>query len=582
MNRKLAAIAAGVVVLGGAVAALFSQASYREVTERPAEKPAPAGALLKETSVINLTATLPYETVTAALNAAVPKKLVVDGRRQLCGSLSEAAANAITNNVGGDGIKVVGWIVGMWVKVVTLTAGENKCFDGDYAATISRPGDFVTGLHGDALHIEAPFEVVGTVGLAGDGAKAFGVDKKNVRGKVLAYADIKAQIDKNWCPTLQIAPGVTWTQAAQVEVMERWWMDIDSQATEGFKKGVDEAQKRLPELLTCDFVKGKVQPLWHQYTFDIPKKAGVEGAVTATPRRVGLSGIVSTPKGIQLSLMLEAETEVKIGKQPPPSGEKPELIKLPDLEQIPAGADGFKLSIPLTVDYPSLQALASKVLMDKEKPFEFKSDLVQGRLDVEEVKVWPAGEHAVIGVKFRSKLSRPKSLAPQGWVYIKTKLKLDPAAQVLKPVELSFSRVIDNDLWNAVSYVFQDLIKPKLEKELTVDLKKEIAELQAEQRKSILESLKKGGFDVDLKDRPITVASVEVLEPSVRVLVRLEGSASVVVLPSAAETAVKELIQMPTPPPPALPKEAAPREARPQQFDRTLVNPSARTRAISQ
>ena len=531
---------------------------------------------------MGLTALIPYESLSTALNAAVPKKLTVEGRRQLCGSLSEAAAIAITRNVGGDGIKILGWIVGTWVKVVTLTAGENKCFDGDYKATISRPGDFVTGLHGEALHIEAPFKVEGAVGLVGTGAQAFGLDKKNVRGEVLAYADITTQIERNWCPTVQITPGITWKEAAKVEVMERWWMDIDSQATEGFKKGVEEAQKQLPKLLTCDLVKNKVQPLWHQYMFDIPKKAGVEGVVIVTPKRVGLSTITNTPKGIQLSLMMEAETEVNLGKQPPASTEKPALIKLPMLEQIPPAANGFKLSIPLTVDYLSLQDLAGKVLM--KKPFEIKNAAFEGRLDVEEVKAFPSGEHAVIGVKFRSKLSRPKSLAPQGWVYIKTKLSLDPATQVLHPIELSFSRIVDNDLWNAASYIFQNLIKPHIEKELAVDLKNEIANVQAEQRTTILESLKKDGFDVELKDRPITVASVEILEGGVRLLVRFEGTANVVVLPSAAEAAMKELIQMPTPPAPPLPPPppSPSRESRLQPFDRFFVNPSVGTRQRGQ
>jgi hypothetical protein len=569
MQIKTVISAAAIAIGAMGLALLLTQQSYRDVTERPTEQAAPVGRPLKETSVIGLTALLPYETLSKALNTAIPSSFHVEGRRQICGSLSEAAANAVNNTLGGDGGKVAAFFTKLWVQVSTLRAGEDKCFDGDYKATITREGEFIAGLNGDAFHISVPIKVNGTVGLAGDGAKVFGLDKKNVRGEVLAYADIAMQIDQNWCPVMQVKPGFSWRDPAKVELMGNWWLGIDSQATEKITQGINEGQKQLPALVSCDLVKDKVKPLWHQHVIGLPMESGVEGAVVVTPLRIGLSGLSNTPNGMQVSLMLEASTEVLLDKAASPAVETPALVTLPTLQQIPSAADGFSMSIPVTVSYPSLQELLRIELM--KKPFTFTSKVAEGSLTVKEVRTFPAGDRLVLGIRFDSELSRPKSLAPKGWVYITARPHFDPTTQTLTLGDLSYSRIIDNDLWNAVSYVFQGPIRALLETGAKIDMQEKIASVQSGLRTQIVEVLHKSGLALELKDRPMKAAMVEVLEGGVRVVIKFEGAAKVTVRPSAVEAAMKSLAQTPPPAPSvtSVPVPVAAVEVRPtfQSFD---------------
>lgn len=561
MKRFHSAIAATLASAALALLASCGKTSYSDLAEKPQRAAAPPPPV-KEESLITLNALFPYETITKALTTALPAAIPIEGRQHVCLNVEVQVQKTVEEKIGGDVGKFIGGVVRVITKVVTVGQAQNLCTDLDYHATIKREGDVTVSQNGNMLRLSLPVRADGGAGFAGDLAKFLSLSNKSFRGALTAIVDIRMDIDENWCPTIQATPDFVWRDKAQLEVAGKFWIDIDSQAGDAIKKSMTEAALKIPSLVTCDQIKQLVQPLWHQYTVPLPSFAGQTGNVTLTPQRVGFSGLSFTPGGTQLALMLTTQTEVnvkplspeemakaslaaassaapespqKINKTAPSTstviGQPPAplaVLALPKLERIPAQQNKLKLAVPVTASFVSLQDVARAAVVDK--PVEGTSGDIEASVTPKEISVYPSGDRLVIGVRFESKISKPKKLAPQGWVYLVAKPSFDVATQALTLTEVDFSRVIDNDLWNSLSFLFQDRIRKEIEKAARVDLRPQIAEARKVLRKELSTAAAKEGINVDLKDDFIGLKQVAVTDAGVQIVVGFEGSANIVVL----------------------------------------------------
>lgn len=538
-----------------------SKSSYSDLADKP-EKMAALSPLVKEESLISLNALFPYDTIASALTTAMPAEIPIEGRQQVCLNVEVQVQQTVEEKIGGDVGKLIGGLVRVITKVVTVGQAQNLCTDLDYHATIRREGEVTVSQKGDMLRLSLPLRADGGAGFAGDLARFLSLSNKSFRGSLTAIVDIRMDIDEKWCPTVQATPDFVWRDKAQLEVAGKFWIDIDSQAGDAIKKTMTEAAQKIPTLVTCDQIKQLVQPLWHRYTVPLPSFAGQTGIVTLTPHRVGFSGLSFTPSGTQLGLMLTAQTDVEVKPLSPEELARPSLaaakstasdspniventaprpltaivpppapstlLELPKLERIPAQQNKLKLAVPITASFVSLQNVARDAVVDK--PVEGVSGDIQASVTPKEISVYPSGERLVIGVRFESKILKPKKLAPQGWVYLIAKPNFDVVTQTLTLTEVGFSRIIDNDLWNFLSFLFQDRIRKEIETAARVDLRPQIAEARKMLMKELGIAAAKEGINVALKDDFIGLKNVVVTEAGVQIVVGFEGTANIVVL----------------------------------------------------
>jgi hypothetical protein len=503
---------------------------YGELAERPAEQAAPT-VPVKEESFITLNALFPYKMLSQALTTALPAEIPLQGRERVCMNVERQVQKTVEERIGGDVGKFIGGVARIITKVVTVGQVENLCLDVDYQATIRRDGNVIVSQNGDSVRLSVPIRADGHAGFTGDLAGFLKLHKKNFRGALTATADVRLGVDENWCPTVSATPDFSWRDKAELEVAGKFWINIDSQAGPEIKKAMNDAAAKIPSIVTCDQIKQLVQPIWHEYVVALPSISGQPGQVVVNPERVGFSGLSYTTTGIQLALMLSAQTEVRLGAPPAalaaPGGAAMEL-PLPNLERIPVQQNTMKLAVPLTANFESLQSLAAAALVDK--PFEGKTDAVSASVTVKEVKVYPSGELLVVGVRFESKISQPKTLAPKGWVYLLAKPHFDLQTQTLTLTEADFSRIIDNDVWNVLSFLFQDRIRKAVEDAARIDLRPKIAEARAVLRKELAAAAAKEGINIDLKNDFLGLSRVAVVDAGIQVVVGLEGEANIVVL----------------------------------------------------
>ena len=535
--RNRAMLLASVLALTALVSGCGKK-EYGELAERPPEQAPPPVASVAE-SFVTLNAFFPYDALGKALTDALPPEVPLKGRERVCMNVERQVQKTVEEKIGGDVGKLVGAVARIITKVVTVGQVENLCLDVDYSASIRRDGNVAISQVPAGVRFSVPIRIDGHAGFVGELANFLKLNKKNFRGSLTALADIALGIDENWCPTVKATPDFVWRDKAELEVAGKFWINVDNQAGPEIKRAMNDAVAKIPGLLTCDRVKELVQPIWHQYNVALPSIGGQPGRVLVTPQRVGFSGLSYTPTGAQIAMMLTAQTEVLVGdlanmpvpQMPSASSSSPKqtgTLPLPKLETISAQQNTLNLLVPITASFSSLEKLLADALVSKT--FEGKTDAVSASVTVREVKVYPSGERLVVGVRFESKISKPKSLAPQGWVFLLAKPAFDSATQTLSLADVDFTRIIDNDLWNVLSFLFQDQVRKIVQDAARVDLRPSINDARTTLRAELATAAAREGINVDLKDDFVGLSKVAVTSGGLQVAVGLQGTANIVVL----------------------------------------------------
>lgn len=514
------------VILGAAALLLSCDGKdYKELAEKPKELLGSTYQTQAESKIV-LNTIFQYDVLNSAIARSVPTVLNLKDRVPVCLDIERQVQKTVEDKVGGDVGKLFGAVAKIVTKVVTVGLVEKKCLDVDYTATITRDEPASISQSGDALRVSIPLKINGNAGFSGDLAKLLSIDRKAFRGSITAWADIKPLVDESWCPKLTAIPGFVWRDKAQLEVAGRFWINIDSQVNSSIGSAMDDAIKKLPEFITCEQISELVKPLWHEYYVPLPKESGVEGVISIRPERAGFSGITAVPSGVQLAMMLIARTEVKLGKDF--SQPKKEPMTLPPLEEIPVQDNQLNLSIPVTVSYSSLQEKAEAFLRDKT--FEGEGGPVTAKVKIKEIEVYPSNEKIVIGIAFETKISSPESLAPKGRIYLVGTPSFDVASQTLKLTDIEFSRILDNDLWNVVSYLFQDEIVALIHEKLVVDLSGAITKVREGIDNNLRKIGQEQGINVNLREDFLGLKKVSVSKEGVVALVNFQGAANIIIL----------------------------------------------------
>lgn len=543
---------------------------YADLSEKPPEQ-ANAALPTKAQSLITLNALFPYGMISKAFTDALPASTVLNGRQHICVDVTEQVQQSVQRAVGGDVGKFLGQVAKIVTDIVTVQQVRNACLDLDYQANVTRSGPVTFTPLPTGLRLTIPVSVDGSAGFAGDLAKVLKLDKKNFRGAIIATADIDMGINEDWCPVIKAVPDFVWSDRAQLEVMGKFWIDIDSEAGPKIKAAMQDAASKIPGLISCQRVKDLVAPVWHTYEVALPKIMGQTGLVTITPQRVGFSGLNYTPAGVQLALMLTAETQVKlepagtgasslattqgpankpedVTKRPQlpigrvaaqvpsavPAGDPPVIaldskpLELPKLEKIPPQQNSLNLSIPVLASYQSIdQLVASKAV---GQVFEGRAAGTTATVKILKTAFYPSGDRLVVGVQFESKITKPKSLAPQGWIYLVAKPQFDVATQTMTLTNVDFSRAIDNDAWNALSFLFQSKIRTAIANAAKLDLRKDITDARAGLRKQLLESAAKEGINLALDDQFVGLTGLALTKDGIQIVLSLKGTSNIIVL----------------------------------------------------
>ena len=309
-----------------------------------------------------------------------------------------------------------------------------------------------------------------------------------------------------------------------MELVSKVWIDVRKQADGPLRKKMAELARELPGLIGCEPIRELARQAWRAHEIPLDTPTGEPAVLRVVPTRVGLSKLDLAEQGLRFSLLLGARAEVATGTA---AGSVGAIGPLPDLSEIPSTSRAFALQVPLRLGYEDLSAAAVGALGGKV----FRAETPAGRasLQIAGVEVYPTENRGLaVGLRFQARFEDRPILSAKGIVFLVAEPEFDAVSQVFRLKNVSFTRRIDNELWNALSLFFEGPIREGLEERAVFDLKPQIAKI----RKGLQDRLAAAGshgLKLELNDAFVGLRGINLADRSIDVVAGLEGSAAVVI-----------------------------------------------------
>lgn len=375
------------------------------------------------------------------------------------------------------------------------------CLDIDYEINVLRNGNLSIsrGPSPDSIWITLPIKFDGAAGFVGDLARLLGLNRKNFNGAITAIAHLTLDIRQDWCPIITISTDFNWNQKAKVEIISGVWIPIDDKLSGPLQDALKNTAESLKASISCDRIKSDVSKIWSTQSFPVSIPSAGNVYINVEPVGLGFSGLNVTDTQVDFALQVKSKIDVST------SAAKGVQKPLPPLERVPVSPGKIALSVPFRVAYEPLVSALSSAVKDKE----FSSDTAAGKVSVKinDLIVYPSKDNLVVGVSFKADL--PKSLFDtSGWIYLYGRPLVDSTGQVISITNIQFSRILDNDLWNAISAIFKDQIKTKIENTAKVDLAPKFEQAKAAITNELTKAQQQSGVQINLANQKIGIRQI--------------------------------------------------------------------------
>ncbi|MEO5881995.1 MAG: DUF4403 family protein [Caldimonas sp.] len=351
------------------------------------------------------------------------------------------------------------------------TNGQDVCVDllvGDvcagtrYKYTVSRGDIAITPVGANAFKIGVDLSVAGQGGLRGDISKWIKADAKNFDAAAKVSIVLTPKMGSDWCPAIDAVPTYHWTSNPRVEIVSKVNVDVSGQVNKALDDKIPEIVRALQGSINCEQFKSQLASVYGRRSFPVEVTPGRKVHINVEPLDFAFSGLNVDTQAIRLAAMLTAKVEVS-GTPITPSA-----LPLPPLKTIGVAVPPrISVAVPLRAPFALLQAEAQKLIGGKS--FEGSTPAGKVKVTVNKAEVYAtSGGRIAVGIDFDAKLPG-KLLDAKGTVYVVG----TPSAEGRTMVRLkdpTFTRTLDNDVWNAVSVLFDSKIRSELDKSLRYSL----------------------------------------------------------------------------------------------------------------
>ncbi|MCV9964541.1 DUF4403 family protein [Pararhizobium sp. BT-229] len=478
----------GIAVAGFAAVGAFTWYSYRStvLSQEPVRKgvsePVPASE-----STLGVRVAVPFQVLNAAINELLPSSFSQEG----------------------TGEQVCGWAGCVGTKY-SYTATRSP-------VTFSRDGNSARG--------NVSISVNGKGGFRGDIARVLGLDAKNFEAAADVAVVAAATVTSDWCPVVTATVSYNWTKTPRVEIVNDVYVTLGDLVDKKLTENIATLPEKLKEAIPCDTIKAAAAKAWHNYAVPVQIPDGPLVYVSILPKQVGTSGLVVADEGLRIAVGVVSDVAVST-KAPTEQSTPP----LPPLGQVPDSAGKLDVSLPLRAEYTHLnEAIVSAV---KGKAFEFAVGSGKGTVEVKEAEVFPSD--GKIGLKLVFAADLPgRIFNTSGTVYATAKVTPDETGQVIQLTDFSYSRILDNGVWSALSAVFEGQLRQQIENNGRIDLKPHLEKGRDALQKAISDPTKTNGIKIEVGEPDAKIVAITPTDDHLAILTRITGTLDTTVVDPA-------------------------------------------------
>jgi hypothetical protein len=411
-----------------AAAALLGACGRSDISERPAvNNDAVATSIVTKPSTIGALVAIPLAQAMKAVNAALPRTYDQDWTD------------------GEDACADLG-ILG------------KHCVGTKYKYNVGRGDIAITPVGTNAVKLSVDVSIDGQGGFRGDLPKLLKADAKNFDAAAKVDIVLTPKMGPDWCPTIEVVPSYSWTKKPRVEIVSGVNVEVSEPVNRALSDKIPRIVQAIQGLINCAQFKSQLVSVYGKRTFPVEVTPGQKIHVNVEPLDFAFSGFKVDTKTIRLAALLTAKIEVS-GTPITPSP-----LPLPTLKTIEAGVSPrIEVAVPLRAPFMLLQSEAQKLVGGKT----FEGDTSAGKVEatVNKVEIYPTYRGKIaVGIDFDAKLPG-KFLETKGTVFV-VGTPVKEGRTVVRLKDPTFTRILDNDVWNALSALFDSQIRGELDKSL--------------------------------------------------------------------------------------------------------------------
>ncbi|MDA8019479.1 MAG: DUF4403 family protein [Thermoanaerobaculia bacterium] len=494
------------ILAGGVVAWQRVQQRSLELMEKPARVESNY-TLEPIESFLSATTTITYEEIANRINSAAPSS-VSDSGKDTWHHQTWIKTKGLPK-CKMKGLKL--YCKDTWIK----TKGPR--FDVGYRwdATVNRTGPITVTAASNVVRFSLGIEASGNAGLRGDGARFLQLHKKNFRAEATINIDLGVDIDESWCPRLSASILHEWRQSPRIEIIDNIWVDVRSIADKAIAEEKENIIAQVQGAVSCETTRQGVNSLWKHHIFPLPSAQHLTGWVSMLPTAAYLDYVHIGPAGIELRVGLSALIKISTSAPQPI-----EMAPLPELNRTDNFEEQFFLAVPVVLDYAELTALLDRHLVGRT--FSRPTGLGNGTVEISAASIYPSGDVVTIGVAFDGTLPRPVGKI-SGEVFVSATPALDRERARLSLADLSFSRVLDQEVWMLLSSLFEQEVVGVIETNAVLDLRERMQNLTQGLASTITAEGEARPLRLDLLEPSLTLAKVQSVSEGLLVEVHATG-----------------------------------------------------------
>ena len=387
------------------------------------------------------------------------------------------------------------------------------CFICEYVDVIwhfqaSQPSPITITGGSDRLALTVPAAITGGAGFNGEIAKWLSLRDKSFDAAAAVTFSTGFAADRNYCPTLTNPElSYAWIRNPTVELVgencvfgycfNAWRLDLSRIADKAIGSKLSDIAGSLQQNIPCTPIREGLAKVWHGYSFPI-KVPYEQLNLNIAPRALYLPGLGVTNTDLVFTGRLDADVSL----DPVPISIDP--LPLPSNDPLPISSGRFSLSVPISTQYYTFNALAKQEL-DKQKLVTHTS-LGNLRITPTQVELYPTadGQALALGVSVAVEFQYLFFLNSSGTVWFTATPEAVDSGRRIRLRDIKVTRKFSNPIWDVASVILEDKIADALSKGFELDLNDPLSKVEADITSKV-NNVSQGGVSLSAHDVKISV-----------------------------------------------------------------------------
>lgn len=364
-------------------------------------------------------------------------------------------------------------------------------------------------INSNVLRIKIPIDVEGSVGFNGDGAKLLSLNKKNVKTKVDFFIDSEISFDPDWCPVVKSKINHKWVSDPKIEIAGGAWLNLKLPAELGLNEIENEIENEIAKSIDCGKLTNEIKKWIKPSSIKLTNLTD-NLYLNLNPQNFYISDLLVNKS--ELNIKFGSKVIIGVGTQKLFENDN---SKLPKLEEYTFKENLIALTVPVSIEYKSLE----NILNNKLEKESLKYEENKTKVEVLEFEMYPSGEEVSVGIKLSAKIPG-RILSTKGKVYLTAKPIVKNKKFELE--NISFSTELDNELYPIIGAIFKEKIINYIHSSTQKSLKKDFEKAELIIETKVKEQLQNiNNIDVKTKKITLDIPYISIKEKEFTIPVRL-------------------------------------------------------------